>query len=221
MCINFIHHSLRAIAALIVIIFSGLIAGCGQLAPVLQSSKNPNQFDLSKEYNKVIIAKYDSGGLQEKLTEYEKNVESRKNIRNEVINDYMALVDSDYMYFKNGLLAGRAESDAVMDIAELLISTSSTLFGGLGGKANLGAASTLIKGSRSAYDKNFFAQQTIASIINLIEKGRNQVRQNIRSKIGLSSEEYSLSEAISDVNLYGNKANLLAGALDVANASAK
>lgn len=220
---NYTFSLIRMFVGSLIVFCFGLLTGCGQLAPVIHSSTNPNKFDFSSEYNKNLIAKYSGGNLQRLMDDYSKDKDkiNKKSIRNEIVMDYLSMADTDYAYFKNGLLAGRAESDAVLDISELILSTTGTLFGSITGKANLSAASTILKGSRSAYDKSFFASQTIVSIINVIEANRELDKAEIIKNLGLDTDQYSLSTAIADANNYKSRANLLAGAMDVTNKTAK
>jgi len=146
--------------------------------------------------------------------------EPRRRYRNGVINDFLAIADFHYYDFRNQLMAGRASSDTLLDISELLLSTATTLTGGLVAKTNLGASSTLLKGSRSAVDKNFFVQQTLAAIINGIEDRRQKDRADIVKKMQQTTDQYPLAQALSDVQLYQSRASLVAGAMAVANETA-
>jgi hypothetical protein len=212
---------IRMVVGSLIVLCLGLLTGCGQLAPIIHSSTNPNKFDFGDEYNKYLVAKYTGGNLQKLIDNNSKDKESKESIRNEIVNDFLSMADTDYAYFKNGLLAGRAESDAVLDISDLILSTTGTLFGSVTGKANLSAASTILKGSRSAYDKNFFAQQTIASIINVIEEARKKDRIEIKERLKTGIDEYPLSTAVAEADKYKRRANILAGALDVTNKTAE
>ncbi|KAB8061411.1 hypothetical protein GCN74_04890 [Janthinobacterium sp. FT14W] len=152
---------------------------------------------------------------------YDTSEAKRKIIRNGIVRDFMAIADHNYLQFKNDLLAGRVRSDTAADISELLLSTATTLTGGLMAKSNLGAASTLLKGSRATVDKNFFAQQTMRAIINSMEVGRSSDKTVINSKMTQSTDTYPISEAISDVQRYQSRASLFLAVLDLANQSGK
>lgn len=141
----------------------------------------------------------------------------RRKMRDEIVKDYIVIADFNYTHFKNDLLAGKAQTDTIADIAELLLSTATTLTGGLTSKTNLGAASTLLKGSRSTIDKNFFAQQTMRAIVNVMEDGRQQDQLRIIERLKQPTSAYPLSQAVADVQRYENRANLFAAILDIAN----
>lgn len=152
---------------------------------------------------------------------YQTSETHRMRIRNGIVRDFMAIADHNYMQFKNELLAGRVRTDTIADITELLLSTATTLTGGLMTKTNLGAASTLLKGSRATVDKNFFAQQTMRAIINSMEASRSSDKTVIISKMNKSTSIYPISEAISDVQRYQSRASLFLAVLDLANQSGK
>ncbi|MGX9713129.1 hypothetical protein ACWYXJ_02595 [Janthinobacterium lividum] len=152
---------------------------------------------------------------------YQTSEKDRMRIRNGIVRDFMAIADHNYMQFKNELLAGRVRTDTIADITELLLSTATTLTGGLMTKTNLGAASTLLKGSRATVDKNFFAQQTMRAIINSMEASRSSDKTVIISKMNKSTSVYPISEAISDVQRYQSRASLFLAVLDLANQSGK
>lgn len=144
----------------------------------------------------------------------------RRSVRNELVHEMLFEADNIYLDFKNQLLAGRAGADTVLDISELLISTATVLSGGAMAKANLGAASTLLKGSRTSFDKNFFAQQALASIINAMEDKRQVDKLAIITGLSKSTADYPLAQAVSDVRSYRSRASLMSGVLDVANQTA-
>jgi len=144
----------------------------------------------------------------------------RREYRNRIINDFLAIADFNYYEFKSVLLVGRANGDTLLDVAELSLSTATTLVGGVTSKTNLGAASTLLKGGRTSVDKNFFVQQTMASIINGIEIRRQTDKIEILKKMAQTTDQYPLSHALSDVQLYQSRASLVAGAMAVANETA-
>lgn len=141
----------------------------------------------------------------------------RKEIRKEVADDLMSISDHNYLEFKNSLLSGRAQSDALLDITELLFSTATTLTGGVMAKTNLGAASTFMKGSRASVDKNFFAQSTLAAIINAVESTRQSDRRTIAQGLAKSTDEYSLQDSIADIERYDSRSNLLFAVLEITN----
>lgn len=143
-----------------------------------------------------------------------------KQMRSAFVYDLLALADSNYLNFKDSLLEGRAGYDTVLDITELMLSSATTLVGGLTARGNLGASSTLLKGSRSSVDKNFFAQQTLASILNAIEDQQQKDKVEILKGLTKSTTDYPLTQAFSDVQNYESRASLVAGALLVANQTA-
>jgi len=145
----------------------------------------------------------------------------RRDLRNAVVFDFMAMADFNYYKFKNELLARRAYGDTGFDLTELALSTAATLSGGLTSKTNLSAASTLLKGSRSSIDKNLFVEQTISTIINGIELRREEDRRIILGKMEESSDKYPISLALGDVQRYQSHASLISGAVIVANETAK
>lgn len=163
----------------------------------------------------------DLARIKNAITALDKEVDPvelrKKMIRDEVVKDFLAMADSNYLEFKDVLLTGRATTDTVGDIAELLLSTAATLTGGVTSKTNLAAASTLLKGSRATIDKNFFAQQTMRAIINSIEAGRASDKQLILAKLNKPTSDYPLSEAVSDAQRYESRASLASAILDIAN----
>jgi hypothetical protein len=186
--------------------------------------------DIVELQGKIAGAENDKAYLDAKLAmntanikslnekKYESTAEiSRKRIRAEITKDFLAIADFTYYDFKTELLAGRAQTDSILDIAELVLSSATTLTGGVMAKTNLGAASTLMKGSRATIDKNFFAQQTMRAIINAMEDGRATDKELIIKKLQKSTTDYPLSEAVSDVMRYQSRASLFVAILDIAN----
>lgn len=147
--------------------------------------------------------------------------QERRELRNAVIYDFMAMADFYYYKFKNDLLASRAYGETGFDLSELALSTAATLTGGLTSKTNLSAASTLLKGSRSSIDKNLFVEQTISTIVTGIEIRREEDRVAILGKMEESTDDYPISLALSDIERYQSHASLISGAVIVANETSK
>lgn len=146
--------------------------------------------------------------------------QKRRAVRDEIVHEQLLNADSAYLELKNSLLMGRAGADTLLDISELMLSTATTLTGGAMAKANLGAASTLLKGSRTSVDKNFFAQQALAAILNAIEDRRQLDKLTIIKGLGASTMDYPLQQALADVRVYQSRANLMSGVLDLSNQTA-
>lgn len=189
--------------------------------------------DLEKRINDDNLRQEDIAGLEAKIASREEDIalirrrdyiafadQDRQAVRNEIIHEILLNADTHYLDMRSGLLMGRASSDTLLDIAELTLSTATTLSGGAMAKANLGAASTLVKGSRTSVDKNFFAQQALAAIINSIDDRRQIDKTNIIKGLQRTAFDYPLQQALSDARLYESRASMMSGVLDLSNQTA-
>jgi hypothetical protein len=132
--------------------------------------------------------------------------------RNKFIAGRLTLYDLEYIRFISQFRLSRATEATAFDAIALGISSATTLFGGVRTKEILGAASTALAGGRSAYEKNFYDEQTAGALISQMNAERKTALIAILAGAKSSLQDYPLTSAIADLTAY-QYAGTLEGAL--------
>lgn len=132
--------------------------------------------------------------------------------RNRFIAGRLTLYDLEYVRFLSRFRLTRAAAATALDMVTIGISSATTLFGGVRTKEVLGAISTALTGGRSAYEKNFYDDQTASALVTQMNAERKTallpILQGTKADIG----DYPMTQAIVDLNNY-QFAGTISGAL--------
>jgi hypothetical protein len=130
-------------------------------------------------------------------------------LRDSTIADMMQI--SNYLYDeqKDGVFTGKASQDTLFKIIDLGLTGTAASFGSTSTKSALAAAATFLTGAKLAIDENYYAKQTISTIIVTMDGRRAQVERQILAKKGLSPLEFSLQEGILLVQKFHRAGSLI------------
>jgi hypothetical protein len=132
--------------------------------------------------------------------------------RNLAISYSEAAVLARYTAFRNILLAGRAADKTFFDILELGLTAAVPITNGARGKTILGSLATGFKGTNLSIERNFFNEQSTATILSAMDTCVLRTRALIADKAGVPIQDYTIYGGYSDLTrLYG--CTTLAGAL--------
>lgn len=132
--------------------------------------------------------------------------------RNRFIAGRLTLYDLEYVRFLSRFRLTRAASSTALDAVAIGISSATTLFGGERTKELLGAVSTALSGTRSAYEKNFYDDQTASALVTQMNAERKTMLLPILQGSKASIADYPMTQAIVDLNAY-QFAGTISGAL--------
>jgi hypothetical protein len=147
---------------------------------------------LEKEYPPSLVDKYYAAT----------NEPDRRAIRDKIINGRLSLMNLHYNQFVSHFSVTKQTLDTTADITELGLNLATTAVGGATTKTVLGAVSAGVTGSKLAIDKNFFFEKTVPVLVSSMNAQRKQTLLPIMTGIGRSTDEYPLTQALSDLDAY-------------------
>ncbi len=185
--------------------FVGL-AGCAALKAAPESPRS------------TIDAQQDPSYLvnQETLKNYaeETDLDRKRLMRNEVVDERMLEIDHQFGEFERKLWRQGVEGNIGIDWLQLAIAGSTATVGGETVKSALGAASAGIAGAKTSFDKQTFLDKTLPAIIAQMVAEREKIRALIEQSKTLSATDYTLYGALGDLMRY-IRAGTIPGVLQV------
>jgi hypothetical protein len=135
------------------------------------------------------------------LTKYSNasDLESKKLIRNEIVDERILEADSQFNDFELALWQEGIGSGIGTDWVQLAISAATATAGGESLKSILGAVSTGLTGAKASFDKNAFFDKTLPAILAQIVAEREKIRASIERSKQLPVADYTLFAALSDI----------------------
>jgi hypothetical protein len=153
--------------------------------------------DAQTRYNAALVAHPDDAN------------ELAKRIRNEAIDDALAVIDSNYQDYISSIERKRSTTDFLLDVIELGTGAATGIAKGERPNQILGIALTAFRGGRTSSELNFYKQQTTPILINKMDDNRSMVLETIIPKESSPVSEYSLKAAIRDIVEYYNGGTLV------------
>jgi len=179
-----------------IVVFVAMLSGCA--SNLINRIDQPQQAKLLTPYYTVKNKEVDQAAYNSAMSSA--NYVVARAQRDLIVQSIWKEIDSVYGEFEAGLYANKAGFELETDIAELLISTATTLTGAPRAKTNLSALLTTIKGSRLSIDKNVFAEKTYGALVSQMRANRSNVSASIHEKLArLDVLGYSLTEAEADL----------------------
>jgi|GEM_PF-4363205 len=132
--------------------------------------------------------------------------------RDEFIIGRLTLYNLEYIIFLRQFTLSRAETATAFDISNLILTLSTTVSNGERSKTLLGAVGTLLNGSRTSIEKNFYDDQTSQALVAQMNAERAAALVPILEGMQQKVSTYPLSRAIIDLNAYYD-AGTMQGAL--------
>ncbi|HKS29250.1 MAG TPA: hypothetical protein VJS44_15585, partial [Pyrinomonadaceae bacterium] len=144
---------------------------------------------------------------------YEQHVISNpaeaKRIRNDAIEDAIAVVNSNYTDYITRLNTRRSTTDFIADVIELGTSAATGIAKGERPNQILGIALTAFRGGRRSSELNFYKEQTVPILITKMDDNRATIYAMILTKKDADVSRYSMKEAIRDIVDYYNAGTLI------------
>ena len=136
----------------------------------------------------------------------------KRELRNQIVNSRMRAIDLFYYDYEARLTRERQDVGFFATVAQLALTTSSTLVSSAGTKTILSAAATGLTGTKESYDKNILIDRTISVFQQQMQAQRQLVKAKIIQRLSLGVDAYPLELAQSDLEEY-YRAGTLTGAL--------
>lgn len=132
-----------------------------------------------------------------------------KRLRNEALEEGVAVINGVYGKFSDDLQVGRATTNLVADIIDLGLGAATGISKGERPLQILGVSLTAFRGGRNSVDLNFFREQTIPVLVNKMDDNRTKIYAQILEKKGRDVNQYQMAEAVRDLVDYFNAGTLV------------
>lgn len=124
---------------------------------------------------------------------------SRRAYRDYILSSYLSAINANYTNFTNQLQSSDRGSALGLDLLVLGL-TGATALAGASDVNELATITAVASGTRSTIDKRLFFDHTLPAIIASLDAERATIQADITRKRALPIEQYSLDEAIDDLN---------------------
>ncbi|ABE55341.1 hypothetical protein Sden_2059 [Shewanella denitrificans OS217] len=165
---------------------------------VSPSSDKNDKSDKSEWINQIILDKFNSS-----------NNNDKKQIRNDLIDELFILSDYNYNNYKINISQAKKSIDLGTDMYSLLLTGAAALTTGGNTPNILAGIATFITGTKESFDKTLFAEQTIDTLINIMDGRRMELKVKISSKKERNINEFSLLTAIREIIEMHHHGNVL------------
>lgn len=211
----------RKLATISILITIVSLSGCSYLS-FNPSSKTETGILIDDKYMNDLSKKYFSEkGIEASQEKYEaaikeKNEDLARNIRNKVAYDLISISDYLYNKKKQDLFFQKSALDTTMQTYGLALTTGSTVSLVNTTKTYLSAAATFLNGAKSAYDDNFYASQTISTVIAVMDGRRAEVKTGLVTSLNdKKSGEFTFSQTVAYVQQYHQAGSFVDAVVDL------
>jgi hypothetical protein len=128
--------------------------------------------------------------------------DGQQSARNQILNDLMTLIDSNYHQFEDNLRGDKATQELGADIATLGLTAASTVVGGAETKTILSAIATGVVGVNSSIDKEVFQNNTVQALQLQMRAARSAVETKLINGMKQEIKDYPLQYGIRDIVAY-------------------
>jgi hypothetical protein len=127
---------------------------------------------------------------------------TRQQYRDAVVYGRLGVVDIRYRQFEKALNGANNGVSTGSDLAVLVLNGLGATTGAAAAKSALAAASGGVVGAKAAINTDLFYKKTLPALVAQMEAGRQKQLGVIKTGLGKSVDEYSLNEALDDVQEY-------------------
>jgi hypothetical protein len=187
---------MKHFSSICLLVIVAVLSGCGTPGFPRQSYDEKKQIrQLEKVFEKPdLITKYYT------LTNAPEEVKRAE--RNRIVDGRLALMNLNYNQFVARVCIRKESMDFGAEVTELGLNLATTAVGGAATKTVLGAVSSGVTGTKLAIDKNFFFEKTVPVLIASMNAQRKQALAPILMGMKKSTDEYPLTQALSDLDAY-------------------
>lgn len=170
-----------------------------------------DQYAVSFEKGKVEDCADLAKGLADATTPDQTKAAEARLCRDKIISDQLTVVNFAYNAFKASVNKTAGGLDAASDVLAAATSGASTVVTVTSTKNILSTLSTVITGTRTAFDKNLLVNQSVQVILARMDALRTTAMDPIRTGLAEDVVKYPLWQALRDVDTY-----IAAGSLSAA-----
>jgi len=177
---------------LLALVIALMLGGCAGLQQYPETTKDYKTAlrDLDPAYQAALVQIYAADSEQKK-----------KDIRNQLIEERMAVIDSLYETFEASLTKESVGAQFAIALAGIGVGAAGSL-ASAGASQMLSAVSGGLAGAQAAYDKSVFYDRAFSALVAQMRAGRKAVAAQIFSRWSLGIDQYPVWLARTDLQAY-------------------
>lgn len=187
-----LYHPLHRLGAVLSLLTTVLLGGCSSISgapPRLTSvdvlaTEDP---DYKQTLDRFYRQKDDAG---------------RVRVRNQFIETRIAIVDHEYLKFRQSLYQGRVSAELVSDLGLLTLNAAGAAVSSTGAKTTYAALSAALVGSKTSIDKNVYFERTVAALLSQMDTLRNNKKIVLFEGLTQPIAMFPLSHAKAETDEY-------------------
>ena len=151
--------------------------------------------------------------------------DGQKKVRNQFVETRIAVIDHEYLKFRQSLYQGRVGAEVGTDLALLTFNGLGAVVSSTAAKTTYAAMSAALVGGKTSIDKNVYFERTVSALLSQMDTLRNNKKVSLFQGLTQPLANYPLSYAKAETDEYylaGTIARAIQGVnLDSAAASLK
>lgn len=140
-------------------------------------------------------------------------------VRNQFVETRIAIVDHEYLKFRQSLYQGRVSTDLATDIGLLTLNAAGAAVSSAAAKTTYAALSAALVGSKTSIDKNVYFERTVSALLSQMDTLRNNKKIVLFEGLTQPIAKFPLSHAKAETDEY-YLAGTIARAIQGVNAEA-
>jgi len=137
------------------------------------------------------------------------NEQDRKVYRDRFVSAWLMAMDARYLVFRRDLSRNVKGGNVALDLVTLGLTGAGSVIASA--SQELSAAATAVGGARASFSRELYFQQTLPTLVSLMDAERLSVRADILKGLAQNESSYTVEQALADLLRYQS-----AGSLDVA-----
>lgn len=130
------------------------------------------------------------------------NEDGRRKVRNQFVETRIAVIDHEYLKFRQSLYQGRVGADLGADLALLSFGALGAAVSSAGAKTTYAALSAAVVGGKTSIDKNVYFERTVSALLAQMDTLRNNKKIDLFDGLTKPIANYPLSYAKSETDEY-------------------
>ena len=126
----------------------------------------------------------------------------RVRVRNQFVETRIAIIDHEYLKFRQRLYQGRVSAELTADLGLLSLNALGAAVSSAGAKTTYAALSAALIGSKTSIDKNVYFERTIAALLSQMDTLRNNKKIVLFQGLTLPIANFPLSHAKAETDEY-------------------
>lgn len=177
------------------------LAGCAGIAKIPEQTLTTKLISpIAEKY--AVTDPSNSKSYRYSFEQCGSNNNCRQEARDKIAGELFLCLNFYYHQYRGNLQAGHANANFTFESLNLMAGTLGTALPAATAKTVFASLSTVITGTQTAVNKNYYAEKTIDSIVTRMDADRAGVEARIKRGMDLPYPNYGLEMLLSDMNDY-------------------